>query len=81
MSKKYSSFYYTFVPDENLLPDGTFAISLQPETQEEFEVVKDWDLSGLEPQKSISLEKLKKHIEDHGDKSDFHGVEAHVQVS
>ena len=81
MSKKYSSFYYTFVPDENLLPDGTFAISLQPETQEEFEVVKDWDLSGLEPQKSISLEKLKKHIEDHGDKSDFHVVEAHVQVS
>ena len=80
MSKKKLILHYTFLPDENLLPDGTFAISLQPETQEEFEVVKDWDLSGLEPQKLISLEKLKKHIKDHGEKSDFHVVEAHVQV-
>ena len=48
--------------DENLLPDGTFAISLLPETQEEFEVVKDWDLSALEPQKSISLDKIKNSI-------------------
>ena len=67
--------------DENLLPDGTFAIALLPETQEEFEIVKEWDLSMLEPQKSIALDKIKKHIEDHGDKSDFYVVQSHVEVS
>ena len=76
----FNEFNYS-LSDENLLPDGTFAISLLPETQEEFEIVKEWDLSMLEPQKSISLDKIKKHIADHGDKSDFYVVQSHVEVS
>ena len=80
-TKCHTKFFLYRLSEENFLPDGTFAIALEPETQDEFEVVKDWDLSALEPQKSISLEKVKKHIEDHGDKSDFHVVAAHVEVT
>ena len=56
------------------MPDGTFAIKLSEETQERLEVVANWHLNELEPQKEIPLELLQKDIEENGEESDFHFV-------
>lgn len=60
-----------FVDEENLLPEGTFAIKLSQETQERYEVVADWDISELEPQKEIPLDALKLEISEYKEESDF----------
>ena len=60
--------------EENQLPEGTFAVALSKATQEKFEVVANWHLSELEPQKEIPLELLQAHIQEHKEDSDFHFV-------
>ena len=49
--------------EENQLPEGTFAVALSKATQEKFEVVANWHLSELEPQKEIPLEVLQADVE------------------
>jgi hypothetical protein len=49
--------------EENQLPEGTFAVALSKATQEKFEVVANWHLSLLEPQKEIPLEVLQADVE------------------
>lgn len=67
--------------EENLLPEGTFAIKLSQETQERFEVVAEWDISELEPQKEIPLEVLKQEIADYKEKSDFFFLADYIKKS
>lgn len=49
-------------------------MALSRETQEQFEVVPNWHVSTLEPQKEIPLELLQAHIAEHKEDSDFHIV-------
>ena len=49
-------------------------MALSRETQEQFEVVPNWHVSTLEPQKEIPLELLQAHIQEHKEDSDFHFV-------
>lgn len=53
------------------MPEGTFAIHLSRETQERFEVVADWHLSQLEPQKEIPLEVLQAEVAERKESTDF----------
>ena len=67
--------------DENLLPEGTFAVQLSAETREAFELVPNWDLSELEPQKVIQLDKIREDLQLKGETSDFFPLAAQIQVS
>ena len=60
-----------FPDDENQLPEGTFAIKLSPATQEKLEVVANWHLNELEPQKEIPLELIQQDLEERKEESDF----------
>ena len=60
-----------FSDEENQLPEGTFAVALSKETQEKFEVVANWHLSSLEPQKEIPLEVLQADIDQRKENSEF----------
>ena len=53
------------------MPEGTFAVALSKETQERFEVVANWHLSPLEPQKEIPLEILQADLEQRKQDSEF----------
>ena len=66
--------------EENLLPEGTFAVSLSAETREAFELVLNWDLSELEPQKVIQLDKIREDLKLKGETSDFFPLAAQIQV-
>ncbi len=67
--------------EENLLPEGTFAVHLSPETREAFELVPNWDLSVLEPQKVIQLDKIKEDLKTKGEHSDFFPLSSHITVT
>ena len=56
------------------MPEGTFAIKLSRDCQERFEVVANWHLSALEPQKEIPLELLQADLQDFKEQSDFQVV-------
>ena len=66
--------------DENQLPEGTYAVKLSKESQEQFEVVPNWHVSALEPQKEIPLELLQAHVEDHKEESDFYFVANEIKT-
>ena len=53
------------------MPEGTFAVALGKQTQEKFEVVANWHLSLLEPQKEIPLEVLQADVEQRKEDSEF----------
>jgi len=42
--------------------------------------VPNWDLSSLEPQKLISLDKIKEDLKIKGESSDFYPIAVHIQV-
>ena len=63
-----------------MLPEGTFAVSLSSETREAFELVPNWDLSVLEPQKVIQLDKIREDLKLKGETSDFFPLASHIQV-
>ena len=65
--------------EESPLPDGTYPISLSQATQERFECVAEWDLSILEPQKIVQLEKIKEDLKKQD--SDFAPLKDHIRVS
>ena len=65
--------------EESPLPDGTYPISLSQATQERFECVAEWDLSILEPQKIVQLEKIKEDLKKQD--SDFTPLKDHIKVS
>ena len=52
---------------------------MSPETQERFEVVANWHLSEVEPQKEIPLEALQADLETRKESSDFHPFAEAVQ--
>ena len=64
-----------------MLPEGTFAVHLSPETREGFELVPNWDLSVLEPQKIIQLDKIKEDLKTKGESSDFFPLSSHITVT
>ena len=63
-----------------MLPEGTFAVQLSGETREAFELVPNWDLSVLEPQKVIMLDKIREDLQLKGEESDFFPLAAQNQV-
>ena len=65
--------------DDNPLPDGTFPIFLSQVTQEKFECIAEWDLSMLEPQKIIPIEKIREDLKDPD--SDFATLKEQIKVS
>ncbi len=64
-----------------MLPEGTFAVHLSPDTREAFELVPNWDLSVLEPQKVIQLDKIKEDLKTKGESSDFFPLSSHITVN
>ena len=60
------------------MPDGTYPILLSQATQERFECVAEWDLSILEPQKIVSLDKIKEDLKR--EESDFASLKDHIKV-
>ena len=57
----------------------SYPISLSQATQERFECVAEWDLSILEPQKIVQLEKIKEDLKKQD--SDFAPLKDHIRVS
>ena len=68
-----------FIDGTGDLPDGTYPILLSQATQERFECVAEWDLSILEPQKIVSLDKIKEDLKR--EESDFTSLKDHIKVS
>ena len=67
-----------FIDGTGDLPDGTYPILLSQATQERFECVAEWDLSILEPQKIVSLDKIKEDLKR--EESDFTSLKDHIKV-
>ena len=74
-----TNFVWFIISDDNNLPDGTFPIFLSQNTQEKFECISEWDLSILEPQKIIPIEKIREDLKDAD--SDFAPLADHIKVS
>ena len=70
-----------FYADENNLPEGTYPIFLSPLTQEKMDCVIDWDLSPLEPQKIIVMERIRKDLETLEKESNFFSLRQQITVN
>ena len=71
--------FFQFIDGTGDLPDGTYPMLLSQATQERFECVAEWDLSILEPQKIVSLDKIKEDLKR--EESDFTSLKDHIKVS
>ena len=70
-----------FYSDESNLPEGTYPIFLSPLTQETMDCVIDWDLSPLEPQKIIAMERIRKDLETLEKESNFFSLRQQITVN
>ena len=70
-----------FYADENNLPEGTYPIFLSPITQEKMDCVIDWDLSPLEPQKIIAMERIRTDLQTLDKESNFFSLRQQITVN